>query len=93
MRSLVILSAAAGVLAGLALGEARRRARQRDMPRAQPEALQVWEDEGGAVPTRAGRNAREVSPSGRASVASSMPRDAMRSSLPPDDFPPVPSPS
>lgn len=37
-------------------------ARYRRRKLAQPNALQTWESEGGAVPTSAGRTAAQVSP-------------------------------
>lgn len=61
-RSLVMVSVVAGVLAGMALATWRREANRRaGQVRSQRDALQVWEDEGGAVP-RAGHNVREVNP-------------------------------
>jgi hypothetical protein len=63
MRTLVLLAAAAGVLAGFSLATHRRRERDRVAVRGQPEPLQTWEDEGGAVPLRTGRTAAQVTPS------------------------------
>lgn len=63
MRTLVFLAAAAGVLAGISLATHRRREGERRAVQAQPEPLQTWEDEGGAVPLRTGRTAQQVTPS------------------------------
>jgi hypothetical protein len=63
MRTLVLVAAVAGVLAGISLATNRRRERDRLAVRSQPQPLQTWEDEGGAVPLRSGRTAQQVTPS------------------------------
>jgi hypothetical protein len=63
MRTLVLVAAVAGVLAGISLATHRRRERDRLAVRSQPQPLQTWEDEGGAVPLRSGRTAQQVTPS------------------------------
>lgn len=63
MRTLVLVAAVAGVFAGFSLATHRRRERERTSVRSQPEPLQTWEDEGGAVPLRDGRTAQQVTPS------------------------------
>jgi hypothetical protein len=63
MRTLVLVAAAAGVLAGISLATHRRREHDRRAVQSKPEPLQTWEDEGGAVPLRSGRTAQQVTPS------------------------------
>jgi len=61
-RSLVWMSALAGVLAGASLTTHRQREGARRRPAAQPEPLQTWEGEGGAVPVRPNKTAQQVTP-------------------------------
>ena len=116
-RNLVMASVLGGLLAGVIAGRAlahRQRQRERRRSAVLAQALQVWEDEGGAVPVATTRPSTQTlgeagnagdtgnltadrstsSPSGLRSSApwSAGPGDR-RSRPPPEDFPPVPSPS
>jgi hypothetical protein len=61
LKLLYVAAGAALFTLGMSAWRRAEAARQ-NTPRAKPEALQRWEDEGGAVPVAANRTAQQVQP-------------------------------